>query len=76
MNQQALGHKRGLSLRSVPDDAMNGVAPRFEVPVRRDSLDVDADSDGDSGGSEHKVKAEAKSIRKVHYSYFTLILNH
>jgi len=36
-----------------------------DVPVNRDDQDVDGETDDDSEASEHKVKAEAKSNRKI-----------
>jgi hypothetical protein len=38
---------------------------RADAAVNWDSQEVDGETDGDSDSSEHKVKAEAKSNRKV-----------
>lgn len=66
VNPQARGHKRELSIQSTSDDPANGVIPKMDVSVLSDSVDGDGEeTDGESGGSERKVKAEAKSNRKV-----------
>ena len=64
INHEVLDHKRGLSVQSVADSPTNG--HKVNESIRTGDLGLDKESGGKSNGtSEHKVKAEAKSIRKV-----------
>ena len=55
-------HRRRSSVLSAFDDHASGMIPMVEVPSGQE---MDGETDGDSAGSAHKVKAEAKSNRKV-----------
>ena len=39
--------------------------PRVDISVKQDGQEEDGETDSDSEGPEHKVKAKAKSNRKV-----------
>lgn len=70
VSPQAHSHKRELSIRSTPDDAANGVVLKADVSVHDDdNLDNDGEAEGKFGSAERKVKAEAKSNRKVRVVY-------
>ena len=59
------GHLRGSSVRSTSGSLVDGGIRRVDVSGTNDSQEVNVDTDGDSEAPEHKVKAEAKSNRKV-----------
>lgn len=72
-NQQRQGHGRALSVRSSLDGPVDGAIPRVDLPMNQDDHFEGGETEDDSEGSERKVKAEAKTNRKVFYHR---ILNH